>query len=44
MKDGPCLDRLAGMGLARCRPDGRFEITAAGGERHARDIMRRAAG
>jgi len=44
LKDGPCLDRLAGMGLARRRPDGRFEITEAGGELHARDIMQRAAG
>jgi hypothetical protein len=32
------------MGLARQRGDGRFEITAAGGERHAREIMKRAAG
>lgn len=37
-KDGPCLRRLAGMGLVRERDDARFEITAAGAERHAREI------
>ena len=41
LKDGPCLERLQAMGLARRRPeDGRFEITAAGLERHATEIMR----
>lgn len=39
LKDGPCLKRLEGMGLARQRPDGRFEITAAGQDRHATEIV-----
>ncbi len=34
LKDGPCLERLAGMGLAQTRPDGRFEITEAGQQTH----------
>lgn len=40
LKDGPCLDRLAGMELARLRPDGRFEITGAGTRRHAQEILK----
>jgi hypothetical protein len=40
LKDGPCLQRLAGMGLARERPDGRYEITEAGRARHASEILR----
>jgi hypothetical protein len=43
LKDGPCLLRLSGMGLARRRPDGRFEITAAGTTRHASEVMRQPA-
>lgn len=39
LKDGPCLQRLAGMGLARARPDERYEATAAGRERHAAEIV-----
>jgi hypothetical protein len=39
-KDGPCLRRLAGMGLARARPDGRFEITDVGRTRHAREVLK----
>ena len=42
LKDGPCLERLRGMGLAAPRADGRFEITAAGHERHATEITHRA--
>jgi len=42
LKDGPCLHRLAGMGLARQREDGRFEATEAGLDRHATEIMPRA--
>ena len=38
LKDGPCLERLSGMGLARMRPDGRFEMTEAGKARHAIEI------
>lgn len=40
LKDGPCLERLAGMGLARSRADGRFEITPAGQARHDSEIAR----
>jgi hypothetical protein len=40
LKDGPCLERLAGMGLAARRGDGRFEITAAGLARHASEILK----
>lgn len=39
LKDGPCLERLTGMGLARARADGRFEITDAGMARHAVEIV-----
>ena len=38
LKDGPCLERLTGMGLARARADGRFEITHAGLARHAIEV------
>ncbi len=41
MNDGQCLRRLAGMGLARVRADGRFEITAEGSGRHATEVARR---
>jgi hypothetical protein len=44
LKDGPCLERLQGMGLARLRGDGRFEITTPGEARHAAEILKRAAG
>jgi len=45
LKDGRCLGRLATMGLARERDDGRFEITAAGRARHEQEILKpRAAG
>ncbi|MBV9782996.1 MAG: hypothetical protein JO264_04175 [Acidisphaera sp.] len=43
LKDGRCLERLAGMGLARVRADGRYEITADGEARHAREILHRPA-
>ena len=39
LKDGPCLERLAGMGLAAER-GGRFHITDAGWERHRSEIMK----
>ena len=39
LKDGNCLLRLAAMGLARARPDGRYELTAAGRERHASEVL-----
>jgi hypothetical protein len=38
MKDAPCLARLADLGLARPRPDGRYEPTEHGRMRHAREI------
>jgi hypothetical protein len=38
LKDGPCLERLAGLGLTRRRDDGRFELTADGVARHAREV------
>jgi hypothetical protein len=40
LKDGRCLDRLAGMGLARLRADGRYEATTEGLSRHDREILR----
>jgi hypothetical protein len=43
LKDGPCLARLDGMGLARLRQDGRWEMTEAGTARHAREVLRRGA-
>jgi len=42
LADQPCLLRLAGMGLAATRADGRFEITAPGRLRHGAEILRRA--
>lgn len=39
-KDGPCLRRLAGMGLARERPDRRFEVTETGRARHACEVLK----
>jgi hypothetical protein len=39
LKDGPCLERLMGMGLACERADGRYEVTAAGRERHAAEVV-----
>ncbi len=38
LKDGPCLARLTGMGLACERVDGRYEITEAGRSRHGSEI------
>ncbi|AOX19962.1 hypothetical protein [Kozakia baliensis] len=40
LRDQPCLERLCGMGFARLRQDGRFEITPAGQVRHDREIGR----
>jgi hypothetical protein len=40
LKDEPCLTRLTGLGLARERDDSRYEITAAGAKRHAREILK----
>jgi hypothetical protein len=41
LKDGPCLERLQGLGLARLRSDSRFEITEAGVARHGTEILKR---
>jgi len=41
LKDGACLARLAGIGLAECQSDGRYAITEAGSLRHARDVLKR---
>ncbi len=43
LKDGPCLIRLATMGLVCERVDGRYEITTAGLTRHAQEIEKSAA-
>jgi hypothetical protein len=43
LKDGPCLARLHGMGLARDHGDGRFAISEAGARRHAREVLKRPA-
>jgi hypothetical protein len=43
LKDGPCLVRLAGMGLVCERADGRFALTEAGAARHAHEVLKRAA-
>ena len=39
LKDGPCLERLTGMGLCCHRPDGRYGLTEAGRRRHASEIL-----
>ncbi|PYD72320.1 hypothetical protein [Novacetimonas hansenii] len=41
LPDTPCLERLAGMGLALQRDDGRFVISATGIKRHCSEIMKR---
>jgi hypothetical protein len=43
LKDGPCLARLAGMGFAGLREDGRYEITEAGAARHQDEVLKRRA-
>jgi hypothetical protein len=40
LKDGPCLARLVGMGLAAAEPDGRLRITGDGVARHASEILK----
>ena len=40
LKDGACLHRLAGMGFATQREDGRFVTTPEGLLRHAREILK----
>jgi hypothetical protein len=43
LKDGPCLERLAGMGLAAARADGRYVITPEGRVRHGEEVLRASA-
>lgn len=43
LKDGPCLMRLAAMGLAEDRRGGRYTITESGLRRHAREVLKRPA-
>ncbi len=40
LKDGPCLERLAGDGFAQARADGRYEPTPGGVARHASEIIK----
>lgn len=40
LKDGQCLARLAGSGLAEVNADGRYTLTAAGTLRHAREVLK----
>jgi hypothetical protein len=40
-EDGPCLARLAGLGLAVPRGDTRYEVTAAGICQHRRVLQPR---
>lgn len=44
LKDGPCLQRLGGMGLAALRDDGRWQITATGRDAHRTFIRARTVG
>jgi hypothetical protein len=41
LKDGSCLERLAAMGLAENRRDGRYAITEAGSLKHEREVLKR---
>jgi hypothetical protein len=43
LKDGPCLERLARLGLAEQRDDDRFVVTEIGRKRHASEILKQAA-
>ena len=43
LKDGPCLVRLAGMGLVCEREDGRFALTESGAARHRNEVLKDAA-
>jgi hypothetical protein len=42
-KDGPCLARLADLGLATARADARYEMTSAGINCHRQVVQRRKA-
>lgn len=41
LKDGPCLARLARMGMVCQREDGRFTLTARGIRRHAAEVAKK---
>ncbi len=41
LKDGPCLARLATIGLVCERADGRIVLTARGSRRHAAEVLTR---
>jgi hypothetical protein len=41
--DGPCLVRLASMGLCDQRADGRFTINPDGVQRHATEVLKQPA-
>ena len=38
LKDGPCLERLAGLGFARLCEDDRYRVTSSGLARHELEI------
>ncbi len=40
LKDGPCLERLRGLGFAKRRTDGRYAITEPGQARHDQEILK----
>lgn len=44
LKDGPCLARLAAMGLAAAEADGQLRITGEGVARHASEILKQRSG
>ena len=44
LADDPCLKRLTGMAFCCRRDDERYEITAAGQQRHATEVLRRQPG
>ncbi len=41
LKDGPCLHRLASMGLTMQGPGGRWWLTDAGSARHESEVLKR---
>ena len=43
LKDGPCLMRLADLGLTRRRADGRYDPTEVGFARHTREVLKQSA-
>jgi hypothetical protein len=39
LSDGPCLNRLCGMGLTSLQADGRYHLTQQGAARHDSEIL-----